>query len=50
VLATNEPLVRPYVEGKYTGMLLKHRWWFPEYETYKHFVERGLALGTYRET
>ncbi len=38
VLATNEPLVRPYVAGQYTGMLLKHRWWFPEYETYKRWT------------
>lgn len=38
VLAANDPLVRPYLEGQYTGMLLKHRWWFPEYETYKRWT------------
>ncbi len=38
VLSTNEPAMHNQLEGKYTGMLLKHRWWFPEYETYKRWT------------
>jgi uncharacterized protein (TIGR03663 family) len=38
ILADNEALMRPSLQGKYTGMRLKHRWWFPEFETYKRWT------------
>jgi uncharacterized protein (TIGR03663 family) len=38
LLADNEPALRAQLLGKYTGMRLKHRWWFPEFETYKRWT------------
>jgi DNA-binding beta-propeller fold protein YncE len=38
VLADNQSLLEPYLQGQYTGMRLKHRWWFPEFETYKRWT------------
>ncbi len=38
VLADNEANLRPYLQGKYTGLRVKHRWWFPEFETYKRWT------------
>jgi len=37
VLADHEPALRPYLQNGYTGWRHKHRWWFPEYETYKRW-------------
>lgn len=38
VLADNDALVQPYLQDEYTAMRLKHRWWFPEFETYKRWT------------
>ncbi|MGC8873103.1 MAG: flippase activity-associated protein Agl23 [Chloroflexia bacterium] len=61
VLADNEPALRPYLQNAYTGWRYKHRWWFPEFETYKRWclwaigvtdlgypTEPWLRLSTYR--
>ncbi|MBN1483956.1 MAG: TIGR03663 family protein, partial [Chloroflexia bacterium] len=37
VLADNEPALRPSLANEYTGLRLKHRWWFPEFDTYKRW-------------
>ncbi len=38
VLADNEPTLRPYLVNDYTGWRYKHRWWFPEFDTYKRWA------------
>jgi uncharacterized protein (TIGR03663 family) len=38
VVAENEPQLRPFLQGQYTSMRLKLRWWFPEAETYKRWT------------
>jgi uncharacterized protein (TIGR03663 family) len=38
VLADNEPTLHPYLVNDYTGIRVKHRWWFPEFDTYKRWT------------
>ena len=38
VAAENEPAVRPYLQGRYTGMKVKLQWWFPEEATYRRWT------------
>lgn len=46
VLAQNDSTLSPYLSDDYTGVRYKHRWWFPEFETYKRWTlldDKGAA-------
>lgn len=38
VAAENEPVVKSYLQGRYTGMRVKLQWWFPEEATYRRWT------------